>query len=318
VLKISVPHTVTWEDSDWARLRTMGDVVHWPGYPSSEADLIARIGRADIIVGADVEFSAEVIYSNPNLKMISIWSTGYNNVDLEVARQRRIVVSNVPGYSAYSVAEHTWAMVLYLAKRLAAADAHVRHRQFDWSAIRGLELFGKIVGIIGTGAIGTRSAAIARGFGCRVLACTKHPSPLRAEQLGLTYVSLRDLLAKSDIILLHAPLTSETRHMINGKAFRQMTRKPILVNTARGAIIEMAALIRALDEGHISGLGLDVMWDEPPDWEAPAVQRLLRAENVVLSPHCGSHTREAFQRLTKVCLDNIEAFLNGTPTNVVV
>ncbi len=318
MLKISVPHTVIWEDSDWARLRAMGEVVYSAGYPSNETELIARTAQADIIVGADVEFSAEVIQGNPSLKMISLWSTGYNNVDLGAARQRHVVVSNVPGYSAYSVAEHTWAMVLYLAKKLAAADTHVRGRQFDWSAIRGLELFGKTVGIVGTGAIGTRSAAIAHGFGCRVLACAKHPSPLRAEQLGLTYVSLPDLLANSDIILLHVPLTDETRHMIDGAAFRLMTKRPVLVNTARGAIVEMETLVRALDEGQISGLGLDVMWDEPPDWETPAIQKLLGLENVVLSPHCGSHTREAFQRLTRICLDNVEAFLKGVPTNVVV
>ena len=317
MLKISVPHTVVWDDSDWARLRKMGDVSYFSEYPATEADLIARIGEADIIVGADVEFSANVIKSNPNLRMISIWSTGYDNVDLEAARERNIVVSNVPGYSAYSVAEQTWAMVLHLAKQLAKTDAHVRAKQFDWSAVRGLELYRKTVGIIGTGAIGTHSAAIANGFGCQVLALTKHPSPERAEKLGVTYVSLAELLAKGDIILIHAPLTDETRNMVNAEAFGQMAKKPILVNTARGGIIKMDAAVNALEAGQIRGLGLDVMWDEPPDWDSPAVQKLLTADNVVLAPHCGAHTRESFQRLTSICLDNIEAFLNGEPTHVV-
>jgi D-3-phosphoglycerate dehydrogenase len=280
--------------------------------------LIARIGEADIIVGADVQFSAEVITSSPNLKMISLWSTGYDSVDLEAARRRQIVVSNVPAYSAYSVAEHTWAMALHLAKKLTEADAHVRSRQFDWSAIQGIELYGKTVGIIGTGAIGAQSAAIARGFGCWVLAYTKHPSAARAEQLGVTYVSLPELLARSDIILLHAPLTAETRRMIDAQAFAQMAKRPILVNTARGDLIDVEAAIHALEAGQMRGLGLDVMGNEPPDWEEPVVQRLLAAERVVFSPHCASHTREAFERLTRICLDNVEAFLKDQPTNVLV
>jgi D-3-phosphoglycerate dehydrogenase len=295
----------------------MGDVSYFAEYPATEAELIARIGEADIIVGADVEFSAEAIRSDPNLKMISIWGTGYDNVDLEAARLRNVVVSNVPGYSAYSVAEQTWAMVLHLAKKLTEADAHVRAKQFDWSAVRGLELYGKTVGIIGTGAIGAHSAAIARGFGCQVLAYTKHPSPARAKTLGVTYASLAELLAKSDVILLHAPLTDETRDMINAEAFSQMAKKPILVNTARGGIIEIDAVVNALDEGQIRGFGLDVMWEEPPDWDSPAIQNLLAADQVIFAPHCGAHTRESFQRLTNICLDNVEAFLMGEPTHVV-
>jgi phosphoglycerate dehydrogenase-like enzyme len=317
MVKISVPHTVVWDDTDWARLREMGDVSYHIDYPATESELIARIGEADIIVGADVEFSSEVIMSNPILRMISIWGTGYDNVDLEAARLRNVVVSNVPGYSAYSVAEQTWAMVLHLAKKLAQADAHVRARHFDWSAVRGLELYGKTVGIIGTGAIGAHSAAIARGFGCQVLAHTKHPSPARAEKLGVTYVPLPELLARSDIILLHAPLTDETRDMINAEAFGQMANKPILVNTARGGIIEIDAVLNALEEGQIRGLGLDVMWEEPPDWDSPAIQKLLAADQVVFAPHCGAHTRESFQRLTSICLDNVEAFLKGEPTHVI-
>ena len=314
---ISVVHTVAWPDSDWARLRNMGDVSYHTGCPANKDELMARVGDAEVVVGADVEFSAEVMNGNPNLNMIALWSTGYDNVDLKAARERRVIVSNVPGYAAHSVAEHTWAMVLHLAKKLAEADAHVRAKQFDWSAIRGLELYGKTVGIIGTGAIGAQSAAIARGFACRVLAHTLHPSAARAEKLGVTYVSLPELLVKSDIILLHASLTDATKHMINAKAFNQMEKRPVLVNTARGDIIEPSALIKALEDGRIRGLGLDVMCEEPPDWESPAIRELMAADHVILSPHCGSHTQDAFRRLTSICLDNVESFLEGEPTNVV-
>jgi phosphoglycerate dehydrogenase-like enzyme len=318
VLKIAVPHTVIWEDSDWARLGSIGEVSHTAGYPASEADLIARIGQADIIIGADVEFSARVIEADPRLKMISIWSTGYDNVDLEAARQQNVLVSNVPGYSAYSVAEQAWAMVLHLAKRLAETDAHVRSQQFDWSAIRGVELYGKTVGIVGTGAIGSHSARIARGFGCRVLAHTKNPNSARAEKLGVTYVSLAELLAESDVILLHAPLTEETRGMIGATAFEGMANQPILVNTARAGLVEMEPAINALEQGRIRGLGLDVMWNEPPNWDDPAMQRLLAAQELILAPHNAAYTQEAFRRLARICLDNVQAFLDGKPTNVIV
>jgi phosphoglycerate dehydrogenase-like enzyme len=317
MVRVSVVHTVAWEDADWARLHRIGEVSYHPGYPGTAAQLGSRIGEADIVVGADVTFSAEVIQGSPNLAMISLWSTGYDNVDLRAAKERQVIVSNVPGYAAYSVAEHTWAMVLHLAKKLADADAHVRSGQFDWSAVRGIELYEKTVGIVGTGAIGTQSARIARGFGCPVLAYTQHPGPARAERLGVTYVSLPELLARSDIILLHVSLTDATRYMIDDQAFRQMERRPILINTARGDIIEPHALVEAVETEKIRGLGLDVMWEEPPDWDSPFVQSLLASDRVLLSPHCGSHTGDAFRRLTRICLDNIEAFLAGAPANVI-
>lgn len=314
---ICVVHKVAWEDAAWTRLQKIGPFSYYPDYPEDEDELLERIGDAEIIIGADVVFSPRVIFSSPNLKMISVWSTGYDNVNLAAARERGIVISNVPSYSAYSVAEHAWAMALCLTKRIAEADAHVRSGNFDWSAIRGVEIYGKTAGVIGTGAIGSHCARIGGGFGCKVLATTKHPGRERAEALGVEYVSLNVLLRQSDLIFINTPFTPETRNLIDARAFQQMERRPILINTARGGIVEVEAMLDALEEGCISGLGLDVLWKEPPDWESPAFQRLLAAERVVLSPHCASHTREAFQRLTDVCLGNIEAFLNGYPANVV-
>jgi glycerate dehydrogenase len=139
---------------------------------------------------------------------------------------------------------------------------------------------------------------------------------VRAQKLRLTFVPFLELLARSDILLVHVPLTAETRDMVDTHAFQRMERKPILVNTARGEIIEPKALARAVDEGQIRGLGLDVLWQEPPDWDDPIVQKLLASKNVLLSPHCASHTREAFRKLTSICIDNVEAFLRGAPANV--
>ncbi|OGV59457.1 MAG: hypothetical protein A2X45_24080 [Lentisphaerae bacterium GWF2_50_93] len=317
--KIAVVHKVALTQDERGRLEALGDVRYSPGMPSGEDDLLARIGDAQIVVSASiVPFTGRIIEGSPTLKLLSIMSTGYNNVDLSAAQRCGLTVTNVPGYSAYSVAEHAWAMVMHLAKRLGQADAHVRRREFDWSAIEGLQIHGLTAGIIGTGSIGARSAAIANGLGCRVLAFTQHPSPERALALGVTFVKLTELLTQSDIILIHAALDSGTRNLLNCAAFQAMSRRPILVNVARGEIIEMDALLDALESGQIRGLGLDVLWKEPPDWNSAGMQRLLAAENVLLSPHCGMHTDAAFRTLSKLCIDNIEAFLDGCPANLVI
>ncbi len=173
------------------RAEALGDVRYSPTLPSGEDGLLARTGDAEVVVSATiVPFTARVIEARPALRLLAIFSTGYNNVDLPAARRRGVTVTNVPGYAAHSVAEHAWAMALHLAKRLGPADAHVRRREFDWSAIEGLQVHGSTAGIIGTGHIGARSAAIAAGLGCRVLACTRHPSPERARALGVTFVEL--------------------------------------------------------------------------------------------------------------------------------
>lgn len=316
--KIAVVHKVTWTSDEWNRLEALGNVRYSPGLPSTEEELLARIGDSQIVISATiVPFTGRVIESSPALKLLSIFSTGYNNVDLSAARRCDVIVTNVPGYSAHSVAEHAWAMVLHLAKRLGEADAHVRRHKFDWSAIEGLQIHGLTAGIIGTGHIGSRSAAIAAALGCRVLAFTQHPSLDRARALGVTFVELPELLAQSDIILVHAALDAGTRSLLDRASFQGMARQPILVNVARGEIVEMDALLEALESGQIRGIGLDVLWDEPPDWSSEGIKRLLAAENVLLSPHCGMHTDAAFRALTKQCIDNIEAFLSGHPTNVV-
>jgi len=316
--RIAVVHKVTWTPEEGLRREALGEVRYCPSLPSSEEELLARIDDAQIVISATiVPLTSPVIDRSPALRLLSIFSTGYNNVDLSAARRCGVTVTNVPGYSAHSVAEHAWAMVLHLAKRLGQADAHVRHHEFDWSAIKGLQIHGLTAGIIGTGNIGARSAAIATGLGCRVLAFTRHPSPERAQALGVTFVELPELLAQSDIILVHAALDAGSRGLLNRAAFQAMAQRPILVNVARGGIVEWEALLEALESGHLRGVGLDVLWDEPPDWSSPGIKRLLAAENLLLSPHCGMHTDAAFRALTKQCIDNIEAFLKGNPTNVV-
>jgi phosphoglycerate dehydrogenase-like enzyme len=314
---ISVIDTVLWEEKDWERLAQWGCVLRHEGTPSTGEEVIRRINGAQIVVVAEARISAEVIESCPKLEMISLWSTGYDHVNMEAARHHSIVVCNVPNYAAHSVAEHAMAMALALAKKLSQADKHVRSGLFSWQAIRGMELYGKTVGVVGTGSIGGKFAALAHGFGCRVLATTLHPSPERASRLGVEYVDLVTLLKESDIISLHVPLTSATEKMLGRAEFEFMQKQPILINTARGGVIDHDALVWALEEGKIQGAGLDVLWGEPPCPDDPLFQKLLAMDNVILSPHCGSNTPEAFRRLTDTCLDNIAHYLAGQPTNVV-
>ena len=314
---VAVPHTVTWEPDEWRRLETLGQVRYLSGYPASDAELVERIGDAEVIIGADVAFSAHVLEACPRLRMLSLWSTGYNNVDLDAARRCGIVVTNVPGYAAHSVAEYAWAMALHLVKRLGEADAHVRGGGFDWSAIRGTEVYGLTAGILGLGHVGAASAAIARGFGCRVLGYTRHPDNELAARLGMTFAGLPVLLAESDLIFVHLSLNEGTRGLLDGRAFSAMARHPVLVNVARGAIVDCGALLDALEAGEVTGCGLDVLWDEPPDFASPLMQRLLEHPRVLLSPHCASHTAAAFRQLTAACIANVESFLAGVPTNVV-
>jgi len=276
-----------------------------------------RIDGAQIVVVSEAKVPAAAIESCPQLEMISLWSTGYDHIDLKAARRRGVVVCNVPDYAAYSVAEHAMAMALALAKRLPRADAHVRSGLFSWQAVRGMELHGKTVGVVGTGAIGSRFASLAQGFGCRVIATTLHPAPERARGLGVEYVDLVTLLKESNIISLHAPQTPATQGMLGQAEFELMEKQPILINTARGGLIDPEALLWALEEGKIQGAGLDVLWEEPPYPDDPLYRRLLEKENVILSPHCGSNTKGAFRLLTDTCLDNIAHYLAGRPNNVV-
>jgi len=176
-----------------------------------------------------------------------------------------------------------------------------------------MELAGKTFGVVGTGAIGSHVARLARCFGCRVKAYTKHPSSERAARLGVEYVPLDSLLKESHIICLCSALTQETEGLIGEREFKMMERKPILVNVARGKLIDQEALLHALRTGQISGAGLDVLAEEPPAED----EELLGEERVILTPHNGAVTPECMARLTRLCIDNVEAYLQGTPQNVI-
>jgi D-3-phosphoglycerate dehydrogenase len=298
-----------------ARLREVGDVtVYTERGADQEAELIRRIGGADVVVNirAHARFTDRVLAGCPRLRLISIWGTGTDNVELEACRARGVAVTNTPGVNAHAVAEHTLALMLAVTRRIPAMDHDVRGGQWP----RGLlvQLEGKTLGLIGLGAIGSRVAVLAGGLGMRLLAATYGPDGGRAAKLGARHVSVEALLRESDVVSLHLRLSPETRGFLGRERLALMKPTAYLVNTARGALVDKAALLDALREGRIAGAALDVFPEEP----IPAGDPVLGLANVVLTPHNAGMTREVIEAGLLRAVENIEHFLRGAPRDVVV
>jgi D-3-phosphoglycerate dehydrogenase len=262
------------------RLRTIGEVRLYDSDATDPKILAERLREADVALNirGRTFFTAEVLGVCPRLKLISIWGTGTDNVDLPAAAARGVTVTNTPGANAIAVAEHTVALMLAVAKRLVPADQAMR--QGGWPRNLVPQLRGKRLGLVGTGLIGREVAAMARGLGLEVVAWTFHPSARLADSLGLRYVELDELLRTSDIVSLHLRATPETRHFLTRARLAMLKPGAILVNTARGALIDEAALVECLREKRIACAGLDVFEAEP----LPAGHPLLGLPNVLLTP----------------------------------
>jgi len=295
------------------------------------------------IDNADNYATAEIIscfiYSNlsrpvlerlKNLKLIATRSTGYDHIDLEYCRQNGIVVANVPAYGEHTVAEHVFALLLSLNRHIPQAVGQTRGGDFSLHNLRGFDLFGRMMGIIGTGVIGLHAARIAKGFGMNVIAYDIHPRT----DTDLSYVSLEELLGKSDIISLHVPGTAQTRHMLSDKEFSAMKEGVVIINTARGSVIDVKALLRALQSGKVSAAGLDVLPEEPAIREEAELLRasftqqhdletllvdhaLLHHKNVFVTPHSAFYTKDAVEKILRTTGENILAFEAGRPQNIV-
>lgn len=268
------------------------------------------------------------------VRLIATRSTGCDHIDLRACRRRGIAVCNVPRYGEHTVAEHTFALILSLSRNVHRA--HQRALRHGFSSLEGLEGFdlqGKVLGVIGGGNIGLHVVKIARGFDMEVLVHDQRRIPILAEVLGFSYVGLEELLRRSDIVTLHVPLTRETHHLINRRTIRLMKPGALLINTSRGAVVELEALLMALDEGILRGAGLDVIEGEELLTEEAQLlaegrarsalkvlleqRRLLEREDVVITPHIGFYSREALQRIISTTVDNVLAFLEGRPQNLV-
>jgi len=294
------------------RLEVLGNLTVFENMPSSIDEFISRVEGADIVIVGRYGFSEKVFLAAKNLKMISVWQTGYDHINIKAATEKGVIVSNVPDYAYDSVAEMVFALILNLMRKVHLADMGLRNGNFDWRNYIGNQLMGKTIGVVGIGSIGTRVIQIAHGFNMNVIAYSDHPSNNEARKLGVKFVDLDTLLKESDVISLHVPLTSETEHMIGTKEFARMKKSVILINTARGKIVDEDALIIALKNKQIGGAGLDVFEREP----LPLNSQLLEFENVALTPHVAFLSHESLDECTRVCVQNVEKFIEGKPQNV--
>lgn len=278
------------------------------------------------------KITREVLDMMPKLKYIVTMSTGFDHIDLEECRKRKISVSNIPTYGENTVAEHTFALILAISRRIPESIIKTRRGDFSLEGLRGFDLKGRILGIVGLGHIGQRVAKIAKGFEMDVIVFDVHKDAKLAKSIGFKYVDLDTLLRSSDIISLHLPENKHTHHMIDAKAFAKMKKCCVLVNTSRGSIVDTAALIEALDDDTIAYAGLDVLEGEcyikeekqllkmKDTCDLKAVLRnniLLKKERVLITPHNAFNSDEALLRIVDTTVDNVKSFLKGKRKNVV-
>lgn len=290
----------------------------------------------------DAEVVSVFIYSKldaanieklPQLKLITTRSMGFDHIDQSAASARQITVCNVPSYGERTVAEHTFALILALSRNLMAAYERTEKSNFDYHGLTGIDLQGKTIGIIGGGKIGLNVARIAKnGFEMKVLISDPRPNPELASQIGFIYSSLEELLQQSDIISLHAPYMPATHHLINENTIKMIKKGAILINTARGTLIDTKALLMALEQGIVSGAGLDVLEEEcaikeeselmsknmPAHCDLNTVVRnhlLIARNDVIITPHIAFNSREALDKILHTTVDNIKSFVSASPIN---
>lgn len=280
------------------------------GTRAEDAQTLIERGRdADAVVLSNIPYPAPVMEKCPKLEYICVAFTGCDHVDTAYCRKRGIRVSNCAGYSTAAVAELALGLALALSRELLPCDGAVR-RGGDREGKTGRELAGKKFGIVGAGAIGLRVAALARAFGCEVLACSRTKKDVE----GVSFTDLDTLLSACDIVSLHVPQTPETRGLIGREQLARMKKTAFLINTARGPIVDSDALARALDAGDIAGAGIDVFESEPP---LPPGHPLLHAKNCIVTPHIGFATEEAMARRAEIVCANLKAYLAGAPVHLV-
>lgn len=322
-----------WEE-DYVKTKLAGDDITFhekslAGYPDlTDPEAVALCTFIDAPIG-ETEMSRF-----PALKLIATRSTGFDHIDLAAAQKRGITVVNVPFYGENTVAEFAFALLLTLSRRIPEANDVVVKGGFSPAGLRGFDLAGKTIGIVGCGHIGLHVIRMAQGFGMKVLGFDTHPSDERAKELGITFASLPELLAASDVVSLHVPYNAHTHHLINKENIGSIKRGAYLINTARGAVVETEALIEALRSGALAGAGLDVLEEEgdlddemvllsAPHPNEAALRitlenhYLISHPRVIVTPHLAFNTTEALMRILDTTLENIKSFAAGSPANVV-
>ncbi len=276
--------------------------------------------------------TADIIAQLPKLKLIATMSTGYDHIDLEACRKRNIKVATVPFYGENTVAEHTMALILALSRKLPQSIEQTKRGNFKVDRIRGFDLKGKTLGVIGTGHIGQHVIRMAKGFDMNVIAFDVKKDVKLARKLQFTYVRMEKLLAESDIVTLHVPYNKQTHHLINLTNIRKMKKGAYLINTARGGLVDNTALLRAIKSKHLAGAGLDVLEEEATIKEEKQLlskqfkgdlltvlegHMLLSDPRVIITPHNAFNSKEALQRILDTTVENLKAFSKGKKLNLV-
>lgn len=324
--------SVPWENRFLARaLKSAHVTARFVPKPLLDDTFTAASSVEIISVFIYSKLSASVLRRLPKLRLIATRSTGYDHIDLSECKKRKITVSNVPSYGENTVAEHTFALILALSRNIHKAYVKTIKGDFSLQGLQGFDLKGKTLGIIGAGHIGLHVIKMAKGFGMKVLVFDVKKNVFLSEVLDYSHVPLEELLRSSDIVSLHTPYMPQTHHLMNRNTFAMMKRGALLINTARGALVDTDALVWALDQGIVAGAGLDVLEGEDLVKEerqllskdfskarlATALRNhiLLHRENVVITPHIAFDSREALQRILQTTINNISSFLAGTPVN---
>ena len=284
------------------------EIVYYDTRVEDTETLIERSKDADVVVLTNFQYRKEVIENCPNLKMICVAFTGVDHVDVAYCKEKDIMVCNCAGYSTVAVADLVFGMVISLYRNIIPCDKVTREGGTK-NGLVGFELEGKKFGVVGAGAIGMRTAMIAKAFGCEVYAYSRS----KKEVEGIEFVDLDTLMSTCDIVSLHVPLNETTKGVINSEKLSLMKESAILINTARGPVVDSADLAEALNSGKIAGAGVDVFEVEPP---VPVDHVLFGAKNLVVTPHVAFATAEAFEKRAVIVFDNIEKWLKGTPQNV--
>lgn len=312
-MKIVIMDDILMNDEHIEKLKNIGTLQIYSGIPANKYEIINRAKDADTIVMGWTKLTGEVMDELPNLKYISLWATGYDYVDIEEATKRGIVVTNVPGYAKNAVAELAVSLMLAVMRKIPQADYDVRRTKvYNWGMFNGMELTGKTLGILGTGAIGCRVAQIAHGFDMKIAAYDPYPREDMVKKYNIKYMSFEEIFNESDIVTLHMPLMSSTAKIIGAKEFNMMKRSTIFINTARAELVNQEELYEALKNKKIYGAGLDDV-----DLSRQSGMDILNLDNVVVTPHMGFNTKEATITKTDICINNVLNYINSQPTNVV-